>query len=87
MKPNEVAIKLLADEFTRVGGCLFAQVLARSVANTEQQKSIEANDFLMNIMQGKSPVEKWKMENDENWLKMINIDATIRLLTEDKPSQ
>lgn len=74
------AVKVLLEEYYRLGGKLFADFMIRNKASDEVKKSIEANDFLMGMMNGDFKKE-WKVETTEEYKAMIEIADAINKLS------
>jgi len=85
MEIHEIALRVLSGEYNRIAGEIFADYFARIKGSDELRKSIEANDFLIGMLNGNIKKE-WKLEESDKYKKLINIVHTINFLGENIPT-
>lgn len=76
---NKEALRILSEEYMKIGGRVFADYFLRLKSSDEQKKSLEAMDFMKGLMEGNIKKE-WKLEDSEDYIKLLDLANTINQL-------
>lgn len=80
---HNIVNETLMEKYWELGGRIFADYMLRVKGSDKMKKTIQANDFLTNIMEGQYKTE-WKLEDTQDFQDLVAIAEALDVLRKEK---
>lgn len=73
---SRIVVETLQKKYYELAGNVFADYMLRNKGTDEVKRSVEANEFLMGLMNGEFKAE-WKLEETDDYKQLVELAHAI----------